>query len=135
MTRRTRRNPGPEVPPYKVGELARLAGVSVRALHHYEAIGLLVPSARTASDHRLYARSDVARLAKITALTALGFTLDEVRAALDDEAWTPSRLIEAHLARAREQLAEQVELCARLEHLHATLRAGRDDVDTLFETM
>jgi DNA-binding transcriptional MerR regulator len=131
----TRRDPEPEAPPYKVGELARLAGVSVRTLHHYEAIGLLVPSARTASAHRLYARSDVERLARITALTALGFSLEQVRTALDDAGWTPSRLIGAHLARAKEQLQEQAELCARLEHLHATLRDGRDDVATLFETM
>jgi DNA-binding transcriptional MerR regulator len=131
----TRRTPVPQPPPYKVGELAKLAGVSVRTLHHYEAVGLLVPSTRTPSAHRLYARSDVERLARITALTALGFSLEQVRTALDDESWTPSRLIDAHLARAKEQLAEQAELCARLEHLRATLRDGRDDVDTLFATM
>ena len=79
---------------YKVGELAQLAGVSVRTLHHYEAIGLLVPSSRTQAAHRLYTRSDVERLMRITALTGLGFSLEQVRTALDDESWTPSRLIE-----------------------------------------
>jgi DNA-binding transcriptional MerR regulator len=129
----TRRNePGPL---YKVGELAQLAGVSVRALHHYEAIGLLVPSSRTASSHRLYSRSDVERLTRITALTGLGFSLDQVRTALDDESWTPSRLIETHLERSREVLEEQAALCARLEHLRDVLAAGRDEVATLFETM
>jgi DNA-binding transcriptional MerR regulator len=72
----------------RVGELAERAGVSVRTLHHYEAIGLLVPSARTDAGHRRYARSDIARLARIRALTALGFSLDEVRVCLDDEAWS-----------------------------------------------
>jgi DNA-binding transcriptional MerR regulator len=122
-------------PPYKVGELAALAGISVRALHHYEAIGLLVPSARSHAAHRLYSRSDVARLTRIVALTRLGFSLDQVRAALDDESWTPSRLIETHLERSRELLDEQRDLCARLEHLRDVLRAGNDDVLTLFETM
>jgi len=122
-------------PLYKVGELARLAGVSVRTLHHYEAIGLLVPSSRTASSHRLYARSDVERLTRITALTGLGFSLEQVRTALDDESWTPSRLVEAHLHRSRELLDEQAGLVARLEHLHATLLAGNDEIQTLFDTM
>jgi MerR family transcriptional regulator, thiopeptide resistance regulator len=120
---------------YKVGELAQLAGVSVRTLHHYEAIGLLAPSARTASGHRLYSRDDVERLTRITALAALGFSLEQVRTALDDPSWTPSRLIEAHLERARELLAEQSSLCARLEHLRDALRTGTDDPTTLFQTM
>lgn len=121
--------------PYKVGELADLAGVSVRTLHHYEAIGLLVPSSRTPSSHRLYSHSDVARLTRITALTALGFSLEQVRTALDDESWTPSRLVEAHLERSKELLEEQAALCARLEHLRDVLKSGRDELDTLFETM
>jgi DNA-binding transcriptional MerR regulator len=130
MTRRD-----PSGPPYKVGELAHRAGVSVRALHHYEAIGLLVPSARTPSGHRLYARSDVERLARITALTALGFGLDQVRACLADEAWSPLRLIEAHLERVREALDEQRALCGRLERLREGLVAGRDDATHFIETV
>jgi MerR family transcriptional regulator, thiopeptide resistance regulator len=130
MTRRD-----PSGPPYKVGELAHQAGVSVRALHHYEAIGLLVPSARTPSGHRLYARSDVERLARITALTALGFGLDQVRACLADEAWSPLRLIDAHLARAREALEEQRALCEKLERLREGLVAGRDDATHFIETV
>jgi DNA-binding transcriptional MerR regulator len=129
----TRREPSG--PPYKVGELAQRAGVSVRALHHYEAIGLLVPSARTPSGHRLYARSDVERLARITALTALGFGLDQVRTCLADEAWSPLRLIEAHLERAREALEEQRALCERLEHLRQAVIAGRDDAGHFIETV
>ena len=120
---------------YKVGDLAQLAGVSVRTLHHYEAIGLLVPSSRTASAHRLYARSDVERLMRILALTGLGFSLEQVRTALDDETLTPSRLLDTHLTRSRELLEEQAVLCARLEHLRDALKAGRDEIETLFETM
>lgn len=133
----TRRAPDPRDVPLKVGELARRAGLSVRALHHYEEIGLLVPSARTDAGHRLYARADVERLARITALTALGFSLDQVRRVLDqdDEDATPARLVERHLARAREALDEQRALCARLERIRDALDDGRDDVDTLIETV
>lgn len=122
-------------PPYKVGELARLAGVSVRTLHHYEAIGLLVPSGRTQSDHRLYARADVDRLLRITALTALGFTLEEVRAVLDDASSAPAELVARHLVHARELATEQQAIVLRLEQLHARLQNGPDDLDTLFDTM
>lgn len=121
--------------PFKVGELARLAGVSVRTLHHYEEIGLLVPSSRTEAGHRLYAGSDVARLARIVGLTALGFSLEQARACLDDEAWSPLRLVEDHLVRARESLEEQRALCERLERLRDDLRRGGDDAARFIETV
>jgi predicted transcriptional regulator len=56
---------GGETVGYSVGELARLAGVSVRTLHHYDHIGLLVPSERTAAGYRQYSAADVARLHRI----------------------------------------------------------------------
>lgn len=122
-------------PPFKVGELARLAGVSVRALHHYEAIGLLVPSGRTASGHRVYDRADVERLARITALARLGMSLDEVRRCLDDDRWSPLALVETHLARARELLDAQAALVARLEGVRHALVTGRDEVAAFIETV
>lgn len=122
-------------PPFKVGDLARLAGVSVRTLHHYEDVGLLAPTTRTAAGHRLYGRSDVARLARIQALTALGLSLEQVRTCLDDEAWSPLALVERHLARAREELEAQRALCERLERLRDDLRAGGDDVEHFIETL
>jgi DNA-binding transcriptional MerR regulator len=44
---------------FKIGDVARLAGVSVRALHHYDEIGLVRPSTRNAAGYRLYAPSDL----------------------------------------------------------------------------
>jgi MerR family transcriptional regulator, thiopeptide resistance regulator len=120
---------------YKVGEMARLASVSVRTLHHYEAVGLLVPSGRTVAGHRLYTESDVGRLARIKGLTALGFSLHEVRACLDDETWSPLRVIEAHLVRARETLEEQHALCERLERLCEDLRRDGDGVERFIQTL
>lgn len=51
----------------KVGELARRAGLAVRTLHHYDSIGLLKPSGRSAAGYRLYNRDDVARLHQVQA--------------------------------------------------------------------
>src|SRR5687768_5110462 len=121
---------------FKVGELARRVGVSVRTLHHYEDIGILVPSERTDAGHRLYGRKDVERLARIVALTRLGLSLDETRRCLDDARWSPLRLVEQHLERARAVLDEQRELCDRLQHLRESLLSqGEDDVETFIRTV
>ena len=68
---------------WTVGELARATGVTVRTLHHYDALGLLTPAARTDAGYRLYDEADVERLYRIRALRALGLSLDEVAATLD----------------------------------------------------
>ena len=47
---------------YTIGQLANMAGVTVRTLHHYDQIGLLRPSARTAAGYRLYEEADLLRL-------------------------------------------------------------------------
>ena len=60
---------------YSVGELARLAGVTVRTLHHYDGIGLLSPSERSRSGYRRYTASDAERLHRILVYRELGFDL------------------------------------------------------------
>lgn len=63
---------------YTVGQVARLAGVTVRTLHHYDEIGLLPPSGRAANGYRTYTRVDVARLQRILSWRELGFDLEQV---------------------------------------------------------
>ena len=64
---------------YRIGELAQAAGVTVRALHHYDRLGLLVPSERTHGGHRLYTAADVQRLYRLLALRELGLPLGRDR--------------------------------------------------------
>jgi DNA-binding transcriptional MerR regulator len=118
-----------------VGELAQLAGVSVRTLHHYEDVRLLYPSERTRSGHRLYAAGGVERLARIVALVQLGLSLEEVRRCLDDPTLSPTVLVERHLERARQVLEEQADLCQRLEGLLKYLVSTPGDVEGFFELM
>jgi DNA-binding transcriptional MerR regulator len=59
-----------------VGELAALAGVTVRTLHHYDRIGLLPASERTPAGYRSYTEADLLRLQRILAYRELGFGLD-----------------------------------------------------------
>src|SRR5262249_10888935 len=113
-------------PLLKVGDLAERTGLSVRTLHYYEEIGLLVPSHRTRSGHRLYTAEDVLRLQQIKSLRALGFSLDEVRECLESPRFSPLRIIEDHLARAKEQLSLQQQIVDRLEGIARSLRQGEE---------
>jgi DNA-binding transcriptional MerR regulator len=106
----------------KVGELARRTGLTVRTLHHYDEIGLLKPSLRTESGHRLYTAEDLARLQRVLSLRQLGFSLEEVRDCLDQAGFAPLEVIEMHLARLREQIALQQKLCQWLEALAGYFR-------------
>lgn len=67
-----------------VGEVARLVGVSVRALHHWDAVGLLVPSGRTAAGYRVYGVDDIDRMHRILVYRELGFSLEKIRCILAD---------------------------------------------------
>src|SRR5919112_4854557 len=67
-----------------VGEVAALAGVTVRTLHHYDRIGLLSPSGRSSAGYRQYAPADLDRLHQVLLYRELGFSLEDVAALLDD---------------------------------------------------
>ena len=69
-----------------VGEVAELAGVTVRLLHHYDEIGVLSPSGRSDAGYRLYSHEDLERLQEILVWRQLGFPLAEIQPLLDDRA-------------------------------------------------
>ncbi|GAA3924356.1 MerR family transcriptional regulator [Actinoplanes auranticolor] len=93
-----------------VGRVAELAGVTVRTLHHYDAIGLLHPSTRTAAGHRAYSADDVERLREVLAYRRLGFGLGEIADLVDD----PATDAIAHLRRLRGLLLEQQDRAAAM---------------------
>ena len=71
---------------FTVGDLAKLTGVTVRALHHYDEIGLVRPSERTAAGYRLYTDADVHRLQQVLLFRELGLPLEEIASAIDEAA-------------------------------------------------
>jgi len=75
---------------YAVSQVAKLAGVTVRTLHHYDEIGLLSPGERTAAGYRRYTECDLERLQQILYYRELGFALDEIATILDDPDADPS---------------------------------------------
>lgn len=111
---------------WKVGELARRTGVTVRLLHHYDEIGLLKPSRHTGSGHRLYTAADVARLHRVLSLRQLGLALEEIRDCLDRPGFSPAEVIGLHVARLRDRIARERRLCERLEALAGRLRAAEE---------
>jgi DNA-binding transcriptional MerR regulator len=111
--------------PVQVGALAKAAGLTVRTLHHYDAIGLLVPDERSSSGRRLYSAENVRRLYRIVALRRVGLALDEVAAVLDRD---PDLIgaVRAHLARVEQSLELQQRLHRTLTRMMAQLEQHRE---------
>ncbi|EYT80277.1 MerR family transcriptional regulator [Streptomyces sp. NPDC003703] len=111
---------------YTVGQVAGFAGVTVRTLHHYDDIGLLVPGGRSHAGHRRYDDADLDRLQRILFYRELGFPLDEVAALLDDPDADPR----AHLRRQYELLTARIDklqrMAAAVEQAMEARRMGID---------
>lgn len=82
-----------------IGELSVLAGVSVRTLHHYDRIGLLVPEARTRSGYRVYSRANLLRLQQILLWRSLDMPLEAIARELDRPDRKPLEELRAHRER------------------------------------
>ena len=106
-----------------VGQVSQTFGVTVRTLHHYDAQGLVVPSARTHAGYRLYTDADLARLATVVTYRRLGLPLTEVRDLLDGQG-TASE----HLRRQREVVLTRLgELTDLVSAIDAALEAEMND--------
>jgi MerR family transcriptional regulator, thiopeptide resistance regulator len=110
----------------KVGELAKKSGLTVRTLHHYDAIGLLTPSARADNGYRLYNRDDIARLHRIQALRGFGLSLADIGACLARPDTSLADLIARQIAMLDRQIEKAARLRGRLQELHGMLIEGRE---------
>lgn len=120
----------------KVGQLARLTGLTTRTLHHYEEIGLLIPSGRSEAGYRLYDRDDVERLQRIVLLRRLGFSLAGIAACLDGTGYELRQIVNLHIEQVREQIASGRRVLDRLQVLSRQLEEGRQvSVDELIQTI
>ncbi len=95
---------------HSVGQVARLTGVTVRTLHHYDAIGLLSPSERTAAGYRRYTEADLDRLRTIIGYRELDFPLDRIAAMLDD----PNTDVVSHMRRQHAMLTKRARSIQRM---------------------
>ena len=101
---------------YQASEFAALTGVTVRALHHYDRVGLLKPSGRSAAGYRLYGERDFARLQQVLTLKFIGLSLKEIK-----ELLARRELDLAGVLRLQREVLE-----ARRGQLDAALRAVKE---------
>jgi methyltransferase (TIGR00027 family) len=116
--------------PLKIGELAKKTGLSIRALHHYDAIGLLCPSQRSEGGARLYGHDDLMRLHRIEALKQLDYSLAQIKAALDGPAGAPLDVLQRQIAALDAQALQAQRLSRRLKHLLRLIATGAETAAT-----
>jgi MerR family transcriptional regulator, thiopeptide resistance regulator len=116
---------------FRVKEVAIIARVSVRALHHYDEIGLLVPSGRTQAGYRLYDENDLLRLQQIVIGRALGLPLEEIRRSLDDPEFDERKALLAQKGQLQERNQRTTRMILAIEAALAALetKGAGDAVD------
>lgn len=93
-----------------VGQVARQAGLTIRTLHYFDSIGLVVPSKRSEAGYRLYSRADIERLQEVLFFRELGFGLEEIKAILERPDYSRGRV----LRRQRRMLEARAERINRM---------------------
>ncbi|MEC5398480.1 MerR family transcriptional regulator [Uliginosibacterium sp. H1] len=106
---------------YTVSQVARLSGVSVRALHHYDEIGLLKPVAVGTNGYRYYGRQDLLRLQQILFHRELGMPLAEIGAILDAPGFDRLDALRAQRARVEAEAERQRQLLETIDRTIADL--------------
>lgn len=109
----------------KVKEVARLTGVSVRTLHHYDAIGLLVPDDVTVAGYRIYSNENIAALQQILFFRELGFALEKIKELLTSRAFDRQEAFELQrkmLIDKRQQLDKMIQT------IEKTIRNGKGEL-------
>ncbi|NRD77838.1 MerR family transcriptional regulator [Bacillus sp. BRMEA1] len=106
---------------WKIGELAKQTGLTVRTLHHYDQIGLFSASNVTESGHRIYTEEDIEKLQQILSLKQLGFTLEEIKEAIENPNFNPLEVVKMQLETVRKQIEVQEQLYGRLEGIYELL--------------
>jgi DNA-binding transcriptional MerR regulator len=119
---------------WRVGEVAHVAHVTVRTLHHYDEIGLLVPSGRSDAGYRSYSASDLERLQQILLFRELGFTLEAIQQMMDDPAFDRRKALEAQRAMLIEQKTRTEAILRGVDRALAEMKGERTmSTEEMFE--
>ena len=118
---------------WRVGDLAAATGLTVRALHHYEQIGLLAPPSRTEGKQRLYSERDVRRLYRICALRELGLSLADIERVKGSTSLRD--VLHDHLAQVDAEIAKLTRLRRLIAHGCAQENVGAADLLATIEAM
>jgi DNA-binding transcriptional MerR regulator len=102
---------------WKVGELSKLTGLTIRTLHHYDEIGLVSPRFRTESGHRLYTEEDIIKLQQIMSLKELDLSLEEIEGFFKNPDYSPKEVLELQIERLNQEIKLKEELKVQLQEL------------------
>lgn len=111
---------------WKIGELAKETGLTVRTLRYYDQIGLLTPSRRMDNGYRLYNEEDIKRLQQILSLRQIGLTLDQIQSSFEEHRFSMGDVVQLQMDQLREQIDNQQQLLKRLEEIHKSIQAQQD---------
>lgn len=124
---------------WKVGELAKLTGLTIRTLRFYDQIGLFSPSAYSDSGHRMYNEDDLSRLQQILSLKELGLSLEEIKSVVTGGQFSPLEIVSLQITRLQETIRSQQKLLTELEYvsnlMHLKQPVTVDDFTNLLEMM
>ncbi len=109
---------------YKVKQVAQLAGISIRALHHYDQIGLLAPAFVGENNYRFYTRDELVRLQHILFFKDMGLSLEEIRGALEKPRSEQAHLLAAHRDRLAQESRRQLQLLKTIDRTIAALNGA-----------
>ena len=116
---------------WRIGELARVSGVSVRALRHYDAIGLLKPCERTAAGYRVYGRAERLRLQQILLYRRVELPLEEIRRILDEPGFDRADALRDHRIEIEHQIERAIAVLTTIDrtlrHLEGASMPLNDD--------
>jgi len=121
---------------WRIGELARATGLTVRTLHHYDELGLLIPSSRSEAGHRLYGEAAVRRLYRVLVLRELGFPLQDIAGYLERDGFSLRDALNRQLEELEGRLRVQEALRDRLVRIvQAVDGAEGPSVEQLIDNM
>lgn len=120
---------------WKIGELASETGLTVRALHHYDQIGLLKPSQETEGGHRIYGTGDVEKLQKILTLKQLGFSLDKIKEAIASPEFSLRSATSQLLMEIEKRKADLADIESRLRDAEQLQGSGDGRADQILQLL
>ncbi|MDP7062248.1 MAG: MerR family transcriptional regulator [Planctomycetota bacterium] len=119
----------------RIGELAEQTGITVRTLHHYEELGLLVPSHRSEANHRLYSETDLLRLQQILSLRQIGLPLAQIGELLADPECSVEQVLQQHLEWLEQEGDRIQRLRSLLINLQKSIAAGGSSLEQVTQTL
>jgi DNA-binding transcriptional MerR regulator/uncharacterized glyoxalase superfamily protein PhnB len=122
-------------PRWRIGEVSARTGLTTRTLRYYEELGLLRPSERLVSGHRIYATEDLQRLYRISLLRQLGLPLSDIARELDDPSSELANTITRHIEQVDQRLAALGRHRERMITLREELSTDSPTDEELLDTL